>query len=118
MFGVLMCMLLGMGFVACSDDDEENGNSIVGSWRANDVDGVMVWTFNSNGTCSEVYYYNDQEVDRIEYNYSFDAATSTLTVWGEGFDSEEETESVKLKFIDGNTIYLESEDGGITFTRV
>ena len=118
MFGVLMCILLGMGFVACNDDDEENGNSIVGSWRANDVDGVMVWTFNSNGTCSEVYYYNDQEVDRIEYNYSFDAATSTLTVWGEGFDSEEETESVKLKFIDGNTIYLESEDGGITFTRV
>lgn len=87
MFGVLMCILLGMGFVACNDDDEEqnttnssvSANSIVGTWKCTWYGGYHQLTFNSDGTGREVYVENyDQEIN--EFRYTFDASTGNCVI--------------------------------------
>ena len=53
---LLVLLLVGVGFAACSEDEDKTpvGNGIVGTWRTDFVEdgeaGYIVVTFNSNGT--------------------------------------------------------------------
>lgn len=106
MFGVLMCMLLGMGFVACNDDDEEqNTTSIVGTWKCTWNGGYHQITFNSDGTGREVYVDKyDQEID--EFRYTFDASTGNCVIsFASGY-----TDTGKITFIASNKISMGGDE--------
>ena len=113
MFGVLMCMLLGMGFVACNDDDEEqnttnssvSANSIVGTWKYTYSKGYRQLTFNSDGTGREVWVeFGDQEID--EFRYTFDASTGNCVMsFASGY-----TGTGIIRFIASNKISIDGEE--------
>ena len=74
---VLICMLMCLNFVACSDDDNDflafDSTTIIGQWVITDVQGSSEWswiskgetmTFNADGTCITGHWM--ENVYRIE----------------------------------------------------
>lgn len=113
MFGVLMCMLLGMGFVACNDDDEEqnttnssvSANPIVGTWKFTWDGGYEQITFYSDGTGREEYLDKyDHEI--YEFRYTFDASTGNCVIsYADG-----DTNTGIITFIASNKISIGGEE--------
>lgn len=105
LMGLMLCMLFGsMAFVACDDDEEENGGAgdtsisadqIRGSWYGVDENSdtkISVFSiyFESNGTCS-LYEYkakskNNWQIERETNNMQWLLSNGTiiLTVAGQG----------------------------------
>lgn len=78
MTSLLLLLLVGVGFAACSDDNDEKQSSnsgLVGSWYYQDDDEYELITFNSNatGTWYESYVYDDgdtySETESFRYTY-------------------------------------------------
>lgn len=82
---MLLCLtLLCLG--ACGDDDgpNEERKFLVGTWSASSGDGgsTLYFSFKENGECTydEVSYYNDYEIARAYFNYSYNAEDEILVL--------------------------------------
>ena len=78
--------------VACSSDSDdalneekksfEEKKSLVGTWSTSSGDGgnTLYFSFKKNGECTydEVSYYNDYEIARAYFNYSYNAEDEML----------------------------------------
>jgi len=72
---MIMVAMLSAGFVACSsDDDDSNGNGIVGTWTGYEGRYSYAFTFKSDGTGTLVTKYEDKysgtETNRTSFTYS------------------------------------------------
>ena len=73
-----LSVLLVIGVILFGSCTAQNANAqsandaqrIVGTWRGVDTDGVtFIFTFNSNGTYTHSYIYNNETVERSNGNY-------------------------------------------------
>jgi len=97
---VMICVLLGTMFTACSDDDDEPADhNIVGTWveRVEDEGDVMeyIFVFNADGTGSA---YGE------DFTYQYKHPTLTIKWYGE-------TELLTVEWKNNNQIRLYSNDG-------
>ena len=83
---LLPVMAFVLCLVACSSDSDDAPNeekkSLVGTWSASSGDGgsTLYFSFKENGECTydEVSYYNDYEIARAYFNYSYNAEDEML----------------------------------------
>ncbi len=78
LFGIIMMLIMGMSFNACSSDDDgdddggggsgQKGN-LVGNWYFEEDDFEMLWVVKSNGQfkCIEREFYNGKAEDYVYY---------------------------------------------------
>lgn len=97
---VMICVLWGTMFTACSDDDDDSSDhNIVGTWieRQDDDGDVQEYTyvFNADGTGSA---YDE------EFTYKYTHPTLTLKWYGE-------TEILTVEWKNKNKIRLYDNDG-------
>lgn len=106
-FSVLFALLFAMVMVipACSDDDDKDGNKLVGTWVLMDSEYSESITFNANGT--GVWYY-DYDSDR----FTWTATENTVTLVYE-YGSEPATFQYSISS-DGKQLYF---DGDVYFRR-
>ena len=97
------------GAAAAANIDE----AILGTWTG-DVEGIQwVYTFNADGTCSATETLDGEQLEPIDYTYTTNAGTLTLTVEFEG-----QTENIVFTYtIDGNTLSLDDGYNVITCTK-
>lgn len=114
-----LVLAVGMGValstVGCSDDDDDDGNPLVGTWRATTFNGQaidpgvsVVVSFRSDGTASTTYSIGG-ETDTSVGTWSADGGTLTVT-------SEGDTDSAAYS-ISGNTLTISSSDGTFTLKK-
>lgn len=85
---LLPVMAFVLCLVACSSDSDDAPNeekkSLVGSWSASSGDGgsTLYFSFKENGECTydEVSYYNDYEIARAYFYYSYNAEDEMLVL--------------------------------------
>ena len=82
----LFCFL-APALISCGDGDDgpnEERKSLVGTWSAGSGDGgnTLYFSFKENGECTydEVSYYNDYEIARAYFNYSYNAEDEILVL--------------------------------------
>ena len=119
---VALCVIMGLAFASCSDDDDEPDNSsIVGTWLLSqqESDGeywYCQYNFKSNGTF-EVKDWGSQssEPKNYEAQGKWSASGDMLTL---AFDEDDETETYRFS-ICGNklTIYDYEEPGPNVFVK-
>lgn len=104
---ILIVVLMGVGFVACSEDDDNNSN-IVGKWICtNKYRDTPYWVFNSNGTGYAMDYYGDQ----MPFSYKLKGTTITVA-WDDDWDDPD----VWIIVLSDNTLTLYYDDGEVDWT--
>ena len=113
LLAIVMVALLGVSFVSCNDDDDDNGpkiSNIVGTWKHTQEIGYTLLVFRSNGTgYANEYYYEDGEAETYNFTYTFDEGSMILRVKVE--DGEEL--ALRVTFISSKEITF----GGVLYTR-
>ena len=106
LLAMMMVAMVSVSFMSCKDDDEEN--SIVGTWELTDDNERIVVTFRANGTGTWTEYLNG-ELDEVEnFTYQYDEKSKLLVAY---FGDEAETGTVT---INGDIMYW----GGEVFRRI
>lgn len=95
-------MLLPICLVSCSDDDENDPDSVgfyeknlVGEWDANETTGDRIYTLNSDGTC-KMYYSS----------YTYDHSSTIEGTWNVAKVNDEILFSAKSKGSGFNFTYI------------
>ena len=119
---VALCVIMGMSFTGCSDDDKPADNGIVGTWRLSFKESNSEWWhcqlhFKSGGTL-EVKSWNsptEKEPSSYEAKGTYSISNSFITI---RFDGEDE-ETYRFS-LEGNKliIYDFDEDGPNEFYKV
>lgn len=80
-FSMMLAMLVCcMGFISCdSDDDDNNANSIYGTWSQTNGNGVFTLTFKSNGTGTYINTTSG-ETRTGAFEFDYDASNRTITI--------------------------------------
>lgn len=106
---------VALGAAGCSDDDDNGGDPLVGTWRATSYNGQalddsisVVVTFRDNGTASTTYSIGG-ETATSEGTWSAEGGTLNVTVDGE-------TDSAAYS-ISGDTLTISDEDGTFTLRK-
>jgi len=74
---LLMAVLMGVGFTACSDDDDVSASDIVGKWYMEGEDDYYM-VFSSDGTG---YEYDEGSTGQFEYSLN---GNTLHIVWHDG----------------------------------
>ena len=74
----IVAIIISVNFAACSDDDEDDNNPLIGTWINSEGNATMTWTFKANGTGVEKYDDNEagselHEVYSFTYTYDINA---------------------------------------------
>ena len=110
---VTFVSILCVGFVACSDDDEDNGSpesSVVGTWTGYDGRDRISLTFRtgSEGVAYIKYFdsYSSAETERVEFKYEMEGKSRGIIIVRE-IDNHSNVYTFSTYFvIKGNTMYL------------
>lgn len=126
---LLAALLMGMcAFTACSDDDDEKTNDLLGTWElqyecfinsegeetegAPSEEGEEIYTFENNGKGIWDFKAEGEEPEKIPFTYTYE--NNKLTVTAE-FEGEKETEIYYVSIKDGiataKTDPIEEENG-------
>lgn len=87
-FSMMLAMLVCcMGFISCdSNDDDNNENSIYGTWSQTNGNDVFTLTFKSNGTGTYINTTSGEtRTGAFEFDYNASKRTITIvsdTKWG------------------------------------
>lgn len=93
----LMVVLMGVGFAACSDDDDDNSD-IVGTWNCtNKAEDTPYWVFNSDGKGYAMVF------DGHKMPFSYKLKGTTLTV---AWDDDWEDPDIWSVLINDDTLIL------------
>lgn len=110
----LIAIIMSVNFVACSDDDDENNNPLIGTWINSEGNTTMTWTFKTNGTGVEKYDDNEAGSELHEvysFTYTYDINSSILTInYGESDDHGEITEDIDKYTISINGDVMTTKD--------
>lgn len=104
---ILMLLVTGFSFASCSDDDDKQDVSLVGTWRCDYGEGgyqIITLESDGTGTIFDVEYVNGQvysDAEDITWSYS----NGKLRIKYE--DGEVETFTVSIS---GNAIIVDGED--------
>ena len=113
LLAIMMVALLGISFVSCNDDDDDNGpksKTLVGTWKHTQEIGYVLLVFKSNGTgYAYEYYYEDGDAETYNFTYTFDKSSMILRVKAE--DGEES--ALRVSFISSTEITF----GGVLYTK-
>ena len=94
----IVAIIISVNFAACSDDDEDDNNPLIGTWINSEGNATMTWTFKANGTGVEKYDDNEAGSELHEvysFTYTYDINSSILTInYGESDDHGEITEDI------------------------
>jgi hypothetical protein len=113
-FLIILCALIGvLAFNSCSNDDDEE-DSIIGTWELVDNDNTsatFLWTFKTNGECIiSVTNSNVGEASQ-SFSYSFNGKKIKLSL---GDDSESYTVTFSS---DGKTMTWRNGDDTLVFKK-
>lgn len=128
LFSILMLALASMTFIACSNDDDDNGNkdgernTLVGTWRidneASEGGTNGTWfIFNSNGKGFEEDRYPG-ETDRWPITWSYNASEKTLTIVDVEDPSDTETDVYTVVSLSDKKMVLRIYDEDYPFVKV
>lgn len=114
--GLLLCMSIGLSFIACGNDDKDDEvPSIVGTWRFVDNTGYFQFTFNNDGSG---YYIEgdvigDYDNDDMElFNYTLYEGEIHF-VW----KGHNNLGRVEYELVDKNHLKIDW-DGWVTLNKV
>ena len=113
-FMAILAIIMSVNFAACSDDDEDDNNPLIGTWINSEGNTTMTWIFKANGTGVEKY--DDNEVcselhDVYSFTYTYDINSSILTInYGESDDHGEITEDIDKYTISINGDVMTTKD--------
>jgi uncharacterized lipoprotein YehR (DUF1307 family) len=110
----LVAIIISVNFAACSDDDEDDNNPLIGTWINSEGNATMTWTFKANGTGVEKYDDNEAGSELHEvysFTYTYDINSSILTInYGESDDHGEITEDIDKYTISINGDVMTTKD--------
>jgi len=121
LLGMLLCMSIGLTFIACGNDDKEEGvHNIVGTWRYVDHTGYLQITFYEDGTGYHVEgdVIGDHDLSERDW-FKWTIVGNELHIVSLSNDLEDSR--TPFKFVDKDHIQVEVNEGGTkwrTFTRV
>lgn len=113
---MLCIMLIAVGLNACgSDDDNDENQTIVGTWETSSSGYITQMTFNSNGSCiwQEWQIDNPSDVDSDKGTYKVEG--NKLFIWWESEADEDDPWTATFS-INGSKMTT-SENGGTVWTR-
>lgn len=116
--------MVGTMFTGCSSDDDDNdGNELVGYWlRYDDNDQYMEeFGFFADGTCNYTESYEpDDDSDNLEPEYDFGEGTYTVKgnklIMRLTFGDETETWTYTIKSVKSKKQLILKDDEGDTYT--
>lgn len=116
---LLLMMTLCLGFIGCSDDDDNNpteSNPLVGVWKysfGNPNKDYCLITFKADNTGN--YFELDQGIVDANENfmYTYSDEDNLITVFYENGHKE----NIRIQWINNNSIYTDFIDDGALFTR-
>ncbi len=110
----IVAIIISVNFAACSDDDEDDNNPLIGTWINSEGNATMTWTFKANGTGVEKYDDNEAGSELHEvysFTYTYDINSSILTInYGESDDHGEITEDIDKYTISINGDVMTTKD--------
>jgi uncharacterized lipoprotein YehR (DUF1307 family) len=110
----ILAIIISVNFAACSDDDEDDNNPLIGTWINSEGNATMTWTFKANGTGVEKYDDNEAGSELHEvysFTYTYDINSSILTInYGESDDHGEITEDIDKYTISINGDVMTTKD--------
>ena len=110
----IVAIIMSVNFAACSDDDEDDNNPLIGTWINSEGNATMTWTFKANGTGVEKYDDNEAGSELHEvysFTYTYDINSSILTInYGESDDHGEITEDIDKYTISINGDVMTTKD--------
>ena len=110
----IVAIIISVNFAACSDDDEDDNNPLIGTWINSEGNATMTWTFKANGTGVEKYDDNESGSELHEvysFTYTYDINSSILTInYGESDDHGEITEDIDKYTISINGDVMTTKD--------
>ncbi len=117
---VLLAVVFSMGFVACSDDDDDSGvtvSNLVGTWYFEDGEGGIEWIIRENGTGVETENYDG---DKFEDPFTWKLEDNVFHVWYT--EDANDYYMYRIVSLNGNKLVLadvEDEDGQyrVTLTK-
>ena len=65
----IVAIIMSVNFAACSDDDEDDNNPLIGTWINSEGNTTMTWIFKANGTGVEKY--EDVYKRQIHWNLKY-----------------------------------------------
>lgn len=113
---LLLAVVLSVGFASCKDDDDEEANgggtgveagigNIVGTWRYTFSSGYITFTFNADGTGSDIEIDHASENHGSNFSYVYDGEEGVVVIlYDEGY-----TETYDVVFVNSNVMYLDGE---------
>ena len=119
---VLLLTMMAVGFTACDDDDEPNGDDIVGTWQYDNPDETanfdLFYQFTKDGVFNRVTKFHELSYGRR----NFVVSSGTYTVSGKkviiSFDHGDEVVSTENPYsVQGDKLMFIGGDEPI-FTRV
>lgn len=100
----LMVALFGLSVISCGNDDD--ANSVVGTWVEDYGDGICTFTFRGNGTGVYVdQYYGKNGLETESFNFKYrmhNDSSGDLIILDEHGDEDE----VLPFLVDGNVMHI------------
>lgn len=119
LFTLIMVAMISAAFVACGDDDDDNGSAsgVVGSWSGRDGREYLTLTFKSGGSGVWTERYNDSysgmETHVTDFTYVMEGKSKGI-ITIEEYDSYYGTDTEHYFFvIEGKTMKLYEDDYGV-----
>ncbi len=115
LFGIIMMLVMGMAFTACSDDDDDDNGRypLTGTWIGDDGGTERMYQFNSDGSG---YTRRTAEGARIDNFSDYKVSDGVLYIKWEGDDEYDEKGHIEIS---GNSFRIRWYDDGdwITFYK-
>ena len=107
-FACLLFIMAGAScMVSCDDDDDagQSSNSIVGTWRYMDWDEMEIITFYANGTGIWMEQYDDSEIDKENFKYTYNEKKERLTIY-----FGDEIEVHENVYVEGDILHWDDDE--------
>lgn len=116
LFGIIMMLVMGMAFTACSDDDDNNGDGgrypLTGTWIGEEDGEQFMYVFNGDGSGYGSYVGSNNP----DYFTDYKVTDGVLCIRWEGDDDYDEKGHIEIS---GNSFRIRWYDEGdwITFYK-